>query len=128
MASWHFLKAGKGFSWSEGGAIVSSFDDGLAFLPGEDGFSDAAAKAKAASLGAGVTAEYTGTPNWSARVEAEDRKAAASAELDNLLNPVAPADLVNAHFDELLAQLPDRADDVETARKAELAALEAPEE
>lgn len=136
MALWHFLKDEQGFSWSEGDDTVSSFDDGLAFVPGEDEFSRDAADAKATALGDGVTAEYTGTPNYSARIEQEqaaaaeaqaqaDAKAQADATIDAMLNPPDPEqaakDAVNAKYDALLAAAPDRADDIAKLREAELA-------
>jgi len=124
MALWHFLKDDAGFSWEENGDIVSSFDDGLAFIPGEDGFDRSAADQKAASLGAGVTAEYTGTPNYAARIEQEQATAAANAEIDAMLNPPDPLqqarDAINAKYDALLAAAPDRSADIERLRTAEL--------
>jgi len=127
MALWHFLKDGAGFSWQENGEDVSSFDDGLALIPGEDGFSTTLADQKAASLGDGVTAEYTGTPNYAARIEQEQAAAAANAEIDALLNPPDPLqqakDAINAKYDALLAAAPDRAADIANLRQEELAGL-----
>lgn len=133
MALWHFIKSDLdieggvlGVSWTEDGQDVSSFDDGLTFNPDEDGFSRTAADAKAATLGSGVTAVYTGTPNRPARLAAEEQKAAADAEIESLINPPSPpseADQINAKFDALLAAAPDRADDISKLRTEALDAI-----
>jgi len=139
MALWHFLdKNGKGFAWDESGATVSSFDDGADYLPSEPEFSRESADAKAVALGKGITAEYSGTPGYHARIEREQeaaatrvvqqrekeaaaaRKARAEAELDAMLNPPTVADEVNARFNAMLAMLPDRGEDIEKLRKAAL--------
>lgn len=124
MAVWQFLKAGRGHAWNEEGVAVSTFDDGLAYMPGEDGFSREAADAKAKALGAGVSAYLVSVPGWHARIESEQRKAAAEAEIDALLNPAMPADAVNAKYDALLAAAPEREADIKQLREAELKALE----
>jgi hypothetical protein len=153
MAQWHFIKGGAGFAWDEGGEMVSNWDDGLALNPDEEGFSREAADAKAASLGKGVTAEYSGTPNWHARIDAEQaaqaeareaataiwlaeqmvanekaqaeqRRAEVDAELDAMLNPDAVAvDAINARFDAMLEAAPDRKADIQKLRKAALKQL-----
>lgn len=86
MALWHFMQGSSPYSWIENGLDVSSFDDGLDFIPGEDGFNSSAADAFAAALGAdpAVMAVYTGTPGYAARIAAEDRareQAKAEAEV-----------------------------------------------
>lgn len=143
MALWHFIKntenGPEGVSWDEGGATVSSFDDGLCFLPGEEQFSREAADAKAESLGEGITAELTGVPGYQARMEREaqeaaeaqqrdDARLAAEAQLDAMLNPIMPEDAeraaINQKFDVLLSAAPDRAEDIEKLRKEALQALE----
>lgn len=126
MALWHFINSnGDGMSWDEKGVQVSSFDDGLEFLPDEQGFSRDAADAKAKQLGG--TAEYTGTPNWHSRIEREEARAAADAEIDALLNPADPTDaqkaVINARYDALLAAAPDRKADIEKLRKADIKAV-----
>lgn len=71
MAVWGFLKNDKGHAWKEGGKDVSSFDDGLDYQPGEEGFTMEAALAKATQLGVGVSPYFIATPRWSERIEAE---------------------------------------------------------
>jgi hypothetical protein len=129
MAHWQiFNKAGV--------AQPDQFDDGLDFMPGEDGFSTEAVEAHAASLGKGCTYSMIGVPGWHTRVEreaiargeaeqAQARRDAATAEIDRMLAPEpTQADLINVRFDELLAAAPDRAKDIKKLRKAELDALE----
>ena len=121
MALWHFMQGDNAYSWTEDGGLVSSFDDGLDLIPGEDEFSSSAADTKASGFDETpvVTAVYTGTPGYAARIAAEaqaaqeaqdladakaaadaqtlrdaqaaaDAKAEAEAVIDALLNPPSP--------------------------------------
>jgi hypothetical protein len=77
MGLWHFTDAnGKGVAWLDGIDTLSNFDDGLAYLPDEDGFDRTAADAKAKALGKGVTAHLSGVPNWHSRIEREQKEQA----------------------------------------------------
>lgn len=85
MAQWQILDSkGAGHSWEENGETVHTFDDGLAYEPGEEGFDRTAADAKAAGFGKGFTAAYMGTPNWHLRVEQEAKDAAEAREAERL--------------------------------------------
>jgi hypothetical protein len=136
MGLWHFMQGDLSWSWDEDGVLVSSFDDGLQFIPGEDGFSTVAAEAKAASFSVepAVVAVYTGTPGYAARIDAEEAaqqaaeaKAKADSVIDAMLNPVDPVDArkaeVNARFDALLSAS-NRASDIAALRAAAIAAVE----
>lgn len=141
MALWTFLKNGVGHAWKEDGATVSNWDDGLAFMPGEDGFTTEPAAAKAAELGKGVVAAYAGTPNWHARIEQEaadaeaaERKARIAAhvadETARRADPVAHARngriaAINAHFDAMAADAPELKGDIEALRGAAIAEVDA---
>lgn len=87
MALWTFTDNKGGVAWHESGVMVSNWDDGLAFKPGDDEFRTDLADTKAATLGAGVKANYSGTPNWHLRVEAEQKAEAESARLAELEPP-----------------------------------------
>lgn len=73
MALWQIFDA-------KGIAQPDQFDDGLAFMPGEGGFSTDAVAAQAEELGKKFTYALIGVPNWHARVEAEQRAAAEAEE------------------------------------------------
>jgi dTMP kinase len=76
MALWHFIGPdGHGHAWLEGKETVSTWDDGLAFMPGEDGFTRELAAKKATQLGKGIEAHLSGVPNWHSRIEAEQQAA-----------------------------------------------------
>lgn len=62
----------------DGVAQNDQFDDGLAFMPDEDGYSTDGVTAHAKSLGKGFTFGLIGVPNWHARVEGEQRVAEAA--------------------------------------------------
>lgn len=71
----------------DGVAQDEQFDDGLAFMPGEDGYSTDAVAARAVSFGADFTFSLIGVPNWHVRIEAEhiadeQRIAAEKADAD----------------------------------------------
>lgn len=128
MALWHFMNGADPVSWEENGMLVSSFDDGLDYIPGEALFNDGAATAKAAMLGVGVEPIYTGTPGYASRISAEAKafqaaaaKALAEAQINAMLHPVDPrAAGINSQFDALLAAAPDRAEDIEKLRQQAL--------
>jgi len=73
MALWLIMNA-KGVTQAE------QFDDGLAFMPGEDGYSTDGVSAHAASLGKGYSFSLIGVPNWHARIEAEQKEADEAAQ------------------------------------------------
>lgn len=73
MALWQIFDA-------KGIAQPDQFDDGLAFMPDEDGFSTDAVVAQAEGLGKKFTYALIGVPNWHARIEAEQRAAAEAEE------------------------------------------------
>lgn len=72
MALWQILN-------SDNVAEIEQFDDGLSYMPGEEGFSTEEVSRHAASFGDGYHYSMIGVPNWHARVEAE-RTASAEAE------------------------------------------------
>lgn len=141
MAIWHFIKNGEGFAWDDGGETVSCFDDGLDYMPGEDGFSRDAADAKAKAMGA--TAELSGVPGWHARIDreskaeqeqrdkeakaeagaAEKRRADAEAEAAAKAERDA-SDAATAQAEEE-ARRAKEAEEADAARAAEQAELEA---
>lgn len=82
MAIWQLLDA-------DGVAQPDQFDDGLAFMPGEDGFSTVAVSKAAAKIGG--TFSMIGVPGWHARVEADQRAAAEAEEADRLTVEAAAA-------------------------------------
>lgn len=62
MALWQILD-------KNGVAQPEQFDDGLAFMPGEDGFSTDAVSAKAKKIGGSFN--MIGVPNWHLRLASE---------------------------------------------------------
>jgi hypothetical protein len=73
MGLWQMIDA-------KGVAQAEQFEDGLAFMPGEDGFSTDPVDAEAARLGEGFTYSMIGVPGWHARIEAEQAAAAAAED------------------------------------------------
>jgi hypothetical protein len=145
MALWQILDA-------QGIPSPDQFDDGLAFLPDEEGFSSEAVTAHASALGEGFSYNLIGVPNWHARIEAEDaareaaEEAAASAEAERrvqlkqsvareVLRLTDPLGFAQAQIEDEFAALkiefaddPEALANAERLRDARLAALVPTEE
>lgn len=105
------------------------FDDGLAFEPGEEGFTRDIA---AAHFG-DASFNYLGTPNRALRIEAEhqaalaaEREAAAKARIAELIDPAGCARArIEAEHEALAAfATGEEAAQLEAVKEARLAALE----
>lgn len=77
MALWQLIN-------KDGIAHGEQFDDGLAYRPGEDGFSTEAVAARASELGKDYSFSLIGVPNWHLRIEAEQKAASDKEEVERL--------------------------------------------